>query len=210
MTSSISTETVYIVDDDSSIRKTLSKSLSKRGYNVQAYSSAVEYLEYLESTPPEQSGCLLVDLCMPIINGLELQAKLNRRGAQLPIIFMTGHGSVHESVNALRAGALDFLEKPFAPLKLINRIEEAFALNRKIRAKSAAAIEIQERLNQLSEREREVMELMIAEPDNLSTKEIASTLGISHRTVDIHRSRVMHKVQVNSIFELTYLIQLAA
>lgn len=197
--------TVYVVDDDPSIRKTLPRGLRRRGLNVEAYESAQEFLD---AYSPEQPGCLILDLSMPGMDGLELQQVLIKRNITIPIIFITGHGGVPQSVQALRAGAIDFLEKPFLPDTLVIRIDEAFVQDRKVRSEKQKHASIRLRFERLTDREQEVCQLMLDSQANLSSKEMARTLGISHRTVEQHRSRVLEKTQAKSASELLSLASL--
>lgn len=192
-------QTVYLIDDDVAIRRTLPRGLARRGMQVEAFASAQMFLAaYQESF----TGCIVLDLSMAGMNGLELQQELKVRDIRLPIIFITGHGSVPESVQALRAGAIDFLEKPFSPEILQERIEEAFEQNLEYRLKQQRYQQIRERFDRLTERESEVLEFLLADPDNASSKRIGLDLGISHRTVEQHRARIHDKTLTKSLPEL--------
>lgn len=191
--------TVFVVDDDEDIRKSLSRSLEKRGYAVQTHATAQSFLDAYD---PAQSGCLVLDYGMPGMNGLELQEHLTARKLSIPIIFITGHGGIPQSVQAIKGGALDFLEKPFRQAVLVERIEAAFkiALERdsareQMQAKAA-------RFDRLTAREQEIVDRILAEPSETSSKEIAGFLGISPRTVDHHRARILEKLGVKSVAEM--------
>ncbi|NGM47183.1 response regulator transcription factor [Rhodobacter sp. SGA-6-6] len=191
--------TVFLVDDDEAIRLSLSRALAKRGYRVEAHASAASFLA---AWSEERRGCLVLDYGMPGMNGLELQARLNAMGATLPVIFITGHGGVPESVQAIKGGALDFLEKPFRQAALIQRIEAALDL---ARGQETARQDGQRRralFDRLTAREMEIVERIVERPAETSSKEIALYLGISPRTVDHHRARILEKLGLKSIVEL--------
>ncbi len=191
--------TVFLVDDDPSVRKTLPRGLIRRGFQVNAYESAKAFLDAYST---DQPGCLVLDLSMPEMDGLELQRELTHRNIAIPIIFITGHGGVPQSVQALKAGAIDFLEKPFLPDVLIRRIEEAFLQDQSTRSEQQKLASIREHFNRLTDRENEVLRLILEHQANLSSKQMAEILGISHRTVEQHRSRVLEKTQAKSTSNL--------
>lgn len=198
--------TVYIVDDDEDIRSSLSRSLGKRGFAVKTFATAQEFLDAQEST---YFGCIVLDYGMPGMNGLELQQALLDLGKPLPIIFITGHGGVPESVQAIKAGAIDFLEKPFRTDVLVDRINAAFETltrNQALRNKSAEA---HAKLSTLTDREREIVDFMVSNPALATSKDIARELDISPRTVDHHRARILEKMQMKSIMELIELSNVA-
>ncbi len=190
---------VYIIDDDEDIRSSLTRSLGKRGFEVTAFPSAEAFLEVHRET---QAGCIILDYGMPGLNGLELQEKLNAAGFTTPIIFITGHGGVPESVRAMRAGALDFLEKPFRTEVLVERINRAVQLSVAAQALRDKTLDAQRRLRVLTSREREIVDLIVSNPANTTSKEIGRALSISPRTVDHHRARILEKMQIKSIVEL--------
>ncbi len=199
MTSPEGTPTVFLVDDDERVRTSLSRALEKRGFPVDTFASAAEFLEAYD---PSRPGCMVLDYEMPGLNGLELQKKLVTDGVFIPIIFISGHGGVPESVQAMKLGAVDFLEKPFRQHLLVECIETAFKTdirNRTARATSRAA---RERFAQLTAREKEIAQFMIANPSNTSSKEIGRELDISPRTVDHHRARILEKMGIRSVAEL--------
>ncbi len=187
--------TVFIVDDDEAVRRGLSSLLAAKGYRPESFASADAFLAAL---PAEPTGCAVVDIRMPGMSGLELQRELNRRAAAVPVVIVTGHGDVPNAVAALKAGAVDFLEKPFDSDALLRAIEDA--LERVAAAPSGTSREtVAARVALLTPREREVMELVVAGQPN---KVIAHRLKIALRTVEIHRSRVMEKTGARSLAEL--------
>lgn len=191
--------TVFLIDDDEDIRKSLQRALEKRGYAVESHASAASFLAAYDAS---RQGCLLLDYGMPDMNGLELQAHLNHLGATIPVIFITGHGGVPESVQAIKAGAVDFLEKPFRQSDLVERIETAFAIARDRLDVNERARDQRARFQRLTARELEIVERMLARPSEISSKELAMALGISPRTVDHHRARILEKMNVKSVAEL--------
>ena len=192
---------VFLVDDDPSVLSTLSRAMEQYGHDVHPHSSAQSFLDAYNG----QHGCLVLDLCMPEINGLKLQEKMLTNNIMLPVIFITGHGGIPESVKAIKAGAIDFLEKPFLTEVLLQRIEEAVSEDHLIRSSIKKQNEIRSRISSLTEREQDVF-LILTNSDELpSSKEIAKQLGISHRTVEHHRSRILEKTQTRSILELQLL-----
>jgi two-component system response regulator FixJ len=196
--------TIYLVDDDKGVRKALTLSLSKRGYNIESFDSAESYLGQYEKT---QRGCLILDIRMPGMSGIELQKELQSYELNLPIIFITGHGDVPLSVTAMKAGAVDFLEKPFRHNILIERIEEAFAINDSESTQDNLDQLHKSRFALLTDREQEIMALLIAGPADQSSKQIARTLNISPRTVEHHRARVMEKMEAKSLTHLAAMME---
>ncbi|KGJ05947.1 two component transcriptional regulator, LuxR family [Paracoccus halophilus] len=196
--------TVFVVDDDDGIRVSLERALSMRGYRVETYDSARSFLESLGGDRP---GCLVLDYGMPGMNGLELQQYLNAHEIRLPIIFITGHGGVPESVQAIKGGALDFLEKPFPQSALAERIDAAFEIIRSQISADRSQREKQARLDSLTAREREIVRLFVERPAETSSKEVAAHFGISPRTVDHHRARILEKLEVKSLAELIALVR---
>ncbi len=190
---------VYIVDDDDDVRIALSRALSKRGMSVEHFADAQAFLS---SVNEDAEGCLVLDYGMPGMDGLDLQDHLVAQDSTIPIIFISGHGGIPESVRATKAGAIDFLEKPFDLKQLIERIETATTLGAELRAKKARRREMSEKRAMLTEREEQVLHHILTHPSKSSSKEIATELGISPRTVEIHRGRIQQKVGVNSTIEL--------
>ena len=176
---------VFIVDDDEDIRTSLSRALSRRGFEVRTFVSANDFLQ---SVGPNETGCIVLDFGMPGINGLELQQMLNADGFTMPIIFITGHGGVPESVLAMKAGAIDFLEKPFRTDVLIDRIQTAYTSNVAAGKQREKILKAKGKLETLTVREREIVRLIVETPSNTTSKEIARTLGISPRTCLLYTS----------------------
>ncbi|MCB1878054.1 MAG: response regulator transcription factor [Chromatiales bacterium] len=190
------TPTVFVVDDDPAVRDAMGLLLESAGRNVALFESAEAFLAGYEQ---ERTGCLILDIRMPQMDGLELQAELGKRGIELPIIFLTGHGDVPTSVRAMKGGATDFLEKPFREQVLLERIDEAIETDLQRRREKLTRDEIHCRFELLTPREHEVMSLVIGGKSN---KEVAQALRVSHRTIEIHRARVMEKVGAKSVAEL--------
>jgi two-component system response regulator FixJ len=187
---------VHVVDDDASIRDSLSLLLGAAGFAVRTYDSAVAFLQ---GAADRGTGCVLTDVQMPELNGIELQRRMTELGIRLPVIVMTGHGDVPIAVEALKAGALDFLEKPFEEEHLLQAVREAIEVSQKQHDEAAAVADITARLATLTPREREVLERLLAGQPN---KTIAYDLGSSPRTVEVHRARVMEKMGARSLAEL--------
>ncbi|HUR21756.1 MAG TPA: response regulator transcription factor [Vicinamibacterales bacterium] len=187
---------VMVVDDDAGVRNAMRTLLKSVGLTSQLHASAHEFLSAYK---PAQAGCLVLDIRMPGMSGLELQQELNVRGATIPVIFMTGHGDVPMAVEAMQHGAFDFLQKPFRDQDLLDRIQKAIARDAKLRESLVEHTRIRAHVESLTEREREVLDLMILGKQN---KAIAQDLGVSPRTIEIHRARVMEKMNVQSVAEL--------
>lgn len=192
--------TVFVVDDDESVRGSLRFLLRSVGLESHAFGSAPEFLAAYD---PAQPGCLVLDVRMPGMSGLELQQELNVRGATIPVVFITGHGDVPMAVEAMQHGAHDFLQKPFRDEELIERVQRALARDAKTRAGLKAHESIRERLDSLTPRERQVLALMARGKPN---KIMAYELGVSQRTVEIHRARVMEKSGASSVAELVRMV----
>lgn len=188
--------TVFIVDDDAAIRVAMQALLDSVNIAHEIYASADEYLENVGEQRP---GCLVLDIRMPGLGGLELQDELINRGNTVPIIFITGHGDVPMAVEAMQKGAVDFIQKPFRDQELLDRIREALATDKQRREKQQVHDEVTRRLKKLTKREREVFNLVVTGKPN---KVIAYELGVSQRTVEIHRARVMEKMQARSLANL--------
>lgn len=191
--------TVFVVDDDPAIRTSLSRALELRGFDVEAFDSAAAFLAAYDET---RLGCLILDYGMPGMNGLELQQHLNDHDSPLPIIFVTGHGGIPESVQAMKGGAIDFLEKPFRQSDLVERIRTALDMARTMRNEIRAVREVRDRFARLTPREQEIVDHILANPAEVSSKEIGRHLDISPRTVDHHRARILEKLEVGSVVEL--------
>ena len=193
---------IFIVDDDADIRSSLSRALDKRGFQTLTFASAKEFLDGYD---PDLGGCLLLDYGMPDMNGLELQALLVEQGHFIPIIFITGHGGVPESVQAMKLGAVDFLEKPFRQDVLVERIGAALESDKDARAQRQKARSARTKFENLTEREQEIARFLVLNPSSTSSKDVARALDISPRTVDHHRARILEKMQVKSVVELVEL-----
>jgi len=187
---------VYVVEDDEALRSLLRALAQSIGLTCRTFPSANKFLEQYD---PRQPGCLVLDVFMPGMSGLELQDELNRRGAVIPVIFITGHADVASAVAAVRHGAFNYLQKPFSNSELIATVREALALDRRSREMLAQQDAIRDRLASLTPREREVLELIVR---GLASKVMAEEMGLSKRTVELHRSRVMGKMGANSIAQL--------
>ena len=192
--------TVFVVDDDDAVRDSLSMLLRSVGLHSEAFSSANEFLEQYDS---ERSGCLVLDIRMPGMSGMEMHEELCNLGSILPIIFVTGHGDVPMAVEAMQRGAVDFLQKPYRDQELLDRINAALEFDTKNRTKLGQIGTIRERLDKLTLREHEVMDLVV---DGKANKVIAVDLGISQRTVEIHRGRVMEKMGARSLAQLVRMV----
>jgi len=189
-------QTVLIVDDDEGVREGIGLLLETIGQPCELFASAVEFLQAYDS---QKGGCLVLDIRMPHMSGLELQQKLKEQGAAIPIIFITGHGDVPMAVEAMREGALDFIRKPFRERDLLDRINEALAFDAGKRTADRNNQAFLERISSLSDRETEVFHRVAAGDMN---KAIGIDLGISERTVEVHRSNVMKKLDVKTLAQL--------
>jgi FixJ family two-component response regulator len=192
--------TIFVVDDDAAVRDALKLLLRSVGQAVETYGSAQEFLD---AHGDDRPGCLVLDIRMPGMSGLELQQKLNERHSILPIIFITGHGDVPMAVEAMQAGAVDFIQKPFRDQDLIDRINQALEKDGSNRAALGERNDIRRRLETLTPREREVLDLVVHGKAN---KVIAGDLKLSQRTVEIHRARVMEKMQASSLAHLVRMV----
>ena len=195
--------TVFIVDDDASVRRALTRLIKSAGYAVQAFVSARDFLEYWGGSD-QNPGCLVLDVRLPGLSGLDLQHELQAANTLLPIIFITGHGDIPMSVKAMKEGAVDFLPKPVNDKDLLRAIEQALARASHEHAERLVLEEIQRRLKSLTPREGEVMTLVVS---GLLNKQIAFELGTVEKTVKVHRARVMEKKQVQSLAELVRLTE---
>ena len=187
---------VYLVDDDEAIRDSLALLLQSVGLDHAVFASA---LAFLDAYDRNRHSCLVTDIRMPGLSGLELQQRLNEQRAEIPVIFITGHGDVPMAVNAMKSGAADFIQKPFRDQDLIDRIHNALARDQEARKWRAEESVIRDRIALLTPREVEVMQRVVRGQAN---KVIAMDLGVSQRTVELHRARVMHKLEMRSLAEL--------
>lgn len=190
---------IYVVEDDDALRDSLCWLIESAGYRVAAFGSAESFLAYLE---PGTGACLVLDVRMPGMNGLELQERLIKRQQHIPVIFITGHGDVPMAVHAIKRGAIDFLEKPFKDHELLARIGSAVRFDQRLLETRTRQRLMASRLAMLSQREREVMDRVVEGKPN---KCIADELGISIKTVEAHRARMMGKLAANSVAELVRL-----
>jgi FixJ family two-component response regulator len=186
---------VFVVDDDYRVREALSSLIASVGLRVVAFGSAAEFLE---SEKPDSPACLVLDLQLPDVNGLELQREL-AAGDGPPIVFITGHGDIPSSVRAMKAGAIEFLPKPFSEQELLRAIDSAIVLDREARQKRSEQAELQERYSLLTPREREVLPFVVA---GFANKQTAADLGTSEITIGVHRGQIMHKMGAGSLAEL--------
>jgi FixJ family two-component response regulator len=187
---------VYVIDDDEAVRHSLGLLLDALGLQNEVYASA---LDFLDGFDPDRHSCVVCDVRMPALSGLELQQRLAANGVEVPIIFITGHGDVPMAVNAMKSGAADFIQKPFRDQELIDRIHKALQLDKERRETRREDLAIQEALRTLTPREMEVMQRVVSGQSN---KVIAMDLDVSPRTVELHRARVMRKLRMRSLAQL--------
>ena len=189
-------EKVYIVDDDEAMRDAVGLLMESLDLEYASFGSGTEFLEAVDS---EWRGCVVLDIRMPLMSGLEVQKRMNERGIELPVVFITGHGDVPSAVQAMREGAVGFAQKPLNDQELIDYINEALMKDRERRASEAQRSAAEDKLVHLTNREREILDLVLA---GQSSKVIAIDLGVSQRTVETHRTNIMRKLGVRSVAEL--------
>lgn len=194
---------VFLVDDDDAVRDSVSLLMRSAGLRTREFASAAEFLDAYDG---KQAGCLLLDVRMPAMSGLELQKELSRLGYALPIVFISAHGDIPMAVEALRRGAVDFVPKPFDDQELLSKVKLALAAGEQRQMEEAERHEVRRRSESLTAREREVMSQVVQGKAN---KVIASDLGVSQRTVEIHRARVMEKMQAASLAQLVRMVLIA-
>jgi two-component system response regulator FixJ len=199
----IDVPTVFVVDDDPAMRASLRWLIESVGLAVRTFSTAQEFLS---SHKPSVPGCLVLDVRMPGMSGLDLQAELAARQINLPVLIITGYAEVPIAVRAMKAGAFDFIEKPFSDQTLLDRIRKAIATDRKVRRTHQERAQVRKRMTQLTPREHDVMERVV---EGSSNKVIAGRLNVSTKTVEVHRKRVMEKMAAHSLAELIRLRLLA-
>lgn len=194
---------VYVIDDDESMRRSVKRLLKAHGLKAETFPSADDFLSL---DRPARPACLILDLSLPGMSGIDLQKEMGRRRLDLPIVFITGHGDIPTSVEAMKGGAVDFLSKPFNSKALIEAVELAMARARKDEKRRLERTEIERLVGTLTPREREVMKLVIK---GMLNKQIASELGTSIKTIKVHRSRVMQKMEAESVADLVRLAEKA-
>jgi RNA polymerase sigma factor (sigma-70 family) len=192
----VSEPTVFIVDDDLAVARSLRWLIETVRLQVQTFSSAQAFIDGYD---PARSGCLVLDVRMPGMSGLELQERLSAQRIRVPIIFITGHGDVQMAVRAVQAGAFDFIEKPFNDQDLLDRIQRAIAFDAEQRGREAQHAQLRALFASLTPREREVLDLVV---EGLSNKAVANALGLSAKTVEVHRAKVMEKMHARSVSDL--------
>ena len=201
MIAKIPSEVVFVVDDDASMRDALSRLLNAVGLTVQTFASAPAFLN---RRLPDVPGCVVLDVRLPGLSGLDLQREMVERGIHIPVVFITGHGDIPMSVQAMKAGAVEFLTKPFRDQDLLDAVRSGIQLDRKEREERADLAELRDCVGQLTQREQEVMWLVVS---GLLNKQIALQLGTSEKTIKIHRSQVMRKMRASSLADLVRMSQ---
>jgi two-component system response regulator FixJ len=195
--------TVFIIDDDASVRTSLARLLRSAGFDVETFASADLFLEREHY---DGVGCIVLDVRMPGISGIDLQDELSKADYSMPIVFITGHGNIPMGVQAIKKGAVDFLAKPFDDEELLQAVREAIEKDKKARAEYSEVLDIQGRIELLTAREREILRYVIT---GMLNKQIAYKLGIAEKTVKVHRGRIMEKLSVGSVADLVRLAEKA-
>jgi len=201
MIAKIPSQVVFVVDDDASMRDAISRLLNAVGLTVQTFASA---REFLNRRLPDVPGCVVLDVRLPGLSGLDLQREMVEKGIHIPVVFITGHGDIPMSVQAMKAGAVEFLTKPFRDQDLLDAVRSGIQLDRKEREERAELADLRDCVRQLTQREQEVMWLVVS---GLLNKQIALQLGTSEKTIKIHRSQVMRKMRANSLADLVRMSQ---
>ena len=201
MIAKIPSQVVFVVDDDASMRDAISRLLNAVGLTVQTFASA---RAFLNRRLPDVPGCVVLDVRLPGLSGLDLQREMVERGIHIPVVFITGHGDIPMSVQAMKAGAVEFLTKPFRDQDLLDAVRSGILLDRKEREERAELAELRDCVRQLTQREQEVMSLVVS---GLLNKQIALQLGTSEKTIKIHRSQVMRKMRAHSLAHLVRISQ---
>ena len=187
---------IYVVDDDPSMRKALERLLRSAGHDAKTFASALEFLDF---NHPDAPGCLILDIKMPKLSGLELQERLAAKGISFPIVFITGHGTVPASVKAFKAGAMDFLQKPFKDSELLDAVSRGIEKHRRLKQEQNEIKELRARMEALTPRECEVLRLVVS---GMLNKQVAFDLGTAEKTIKVHRARVMEKMDARSFADL--------
>ena len=187
---------IYVVDDDPSVLKSMERLLRSAGYDIRTFTSALEFLNFRHTDAP---GCLILDVMMPELSGLELQERLADREIRLPVVFITGHGTVPMTVQAMKAGAVDFLQKPFLDEDLLDIVAKAVAADRRAKAELRELTNLRKRMKTLTPREFEVFSLIVT---GLLNKQVAFELGTSEKTIKVHRARIVEKMGAGSLADL--------
>jgi FixJ family two-component response regulator len=187
---------VFVVDDDPLVRDSVADLLGSAGFAAQTFGSATEFIQ---AKRPDVSACLILDVELPDLSGLDLQTDLAKSGVEVPVIFLTGHGDIPKSVRAMKAGAVEFLTKPFRPEELVDAVRQALVRDGDFRKQRSETSELRERLGTLTPRERQVLALVVA---GLLNKQIAGELGTTDLTIKVHRGRVMRKMRAASLADL--------
>jgi two-component system, LuxR family, response regulator FixJ len=194
-------DTVFVVDDDGAVRESLGRLMQSIGLAVETFPDALRFLERYD---PSRPGCLVLDLAMPGLDGLELQEQLIQRGIHIPVLIISAHGDVEKAVRAMKSGAFDFIKKPCKGEVLLERIRQALALDAQRRQTEAERSTVAALVGQLTPREREVMDALV---DGKSPKQIAHEFGLSRKTVDVHRAHIMAKLNADSLIDLVRMAQ---